>query len=260
MFKEEYPIQTFVHLGLTNLQARVYMALVKIGAAGANARKIASVSSIARQDVYRILPTLEKLGLVEKIIANPAVFKPISIETALSMLMQKKSEEYIEIQKGIEQIIQTFNVEKQPEASDDNSQFIITSERKLFLKKLRDDVAEAQTSIDIIYRKQRMATVTFTAVEELVKAMDRGVRIRAVTTREQDKPLDTNTQKLLNRESFKIRYIPTTPVGLVIIDGKEVNIRTTDASDKIVPSLWTNNRSVVRLAQIYFESMWTLKD
>lgn len=79
MSQEEH-YQTFVNLGLTYLQAKVYVTLLKLGDVGAEVRKIASASAIARQDVYRILPALQKMGLVEKVVAIPTIYRPIPLE------------------------------------------------------------------------------------------------------------------------------------------------------------------------------------
>jgi sugar-specific transcriptional regulator TrmB len=56
--KNDEPIQTFMSLGLTLLQAKLYLTLVKLGSQGGEVRKISRESSIVRQDVYRILPEL----------------------------------------------------------------------------------------------------------------------------------------------------------------------------------------------------------
>lgn len=80
MSQEGENYQTFVNLGLTYLQAKVYVTLLRLGDVGAEVRKIASASVIARQDVYRILPALQKMGLVEKVVAIPTIYRPIPLE------------------------------------------------------------------------------------------------------------------------------------------------------------------------------------
>ncbi|MEX2723761.1 MAG: helix-turn-helix domain-containing protein [Candidatus Freyarchaeota archaeon] len=57
-------IQTLTDLGLTFLQAKTYLNLAKLGKA--NVQTIAKASNVARQDIYRIMPSLQKLGLAEK--------------------------------------------------------------------------------------------------------------------------------------------------------------------------------------------------
>ena len=60
--------QILTNLGLTPVQARVYLALVESGPLRISA--ISKASDVARPDVYRILSNLEKIGLVEKITSH----------------------------------------------------------------------------------------------------------------------------------------------------------------------------------------------
>jgi len=252
MIQESEPIQTFVNLGLTFLQAKVYVTLLMIGKEGANVREISRVSKIARQDVYRILPTLEKAGLVEKIVAMPTLYKPVSLDLGLSKLMQKRTNEFQEVQKEAMLTLKTFKLGQQQLEQEDN-QFILTSERKLFFTRAKKSIAETVESIDIIYTDERMRIIAFHTVDQLQQAMARGVTIRALTDKPDTNALDKNIIALSKNPLFKLKYLDTdVPVGLAIFDNKELNICT---SDKIVPSLWTNNRNVVKLARIYFDCM-----
>ena len=69
--KEDH--QTLIDLGLTLLQAKVYLALVQSGTLKVGT--IAQVSKVARPDVYRTLQKLQDLGLIEKIITKPILFR-----------------------------------------------------------------------------------------------------------------------------------------------------------------------------------------
>jgi len=255
MSQEDDSFQTFVNLGLTYLQAKVYVTLLRLGDVGAEVRKIASASSIARQDVYRILPTLQKRGLVEKIVAIPTIYRPIPLEDGISKLMKKRTEEYQDVQKKAKSLLENF-VTPEVEHKDDASQFIITSERSLFLKRAREDIAKTESSIDIVYANERLRTIIFHTFDEFKKASARGIKIRAITNKTDEEPLDENIQNLSSKAVFDLRFIERNiPVGLVIFDNNEVNIRTMNS---IVPSLWTNNRNVVRLSKFYFDSLWKM--
>jgi len=254
MIQEDEPIQTLVSLGLTNLQAKVYLTLLKLGNTGADVRKISRASRIVRQDVYRILPTLQKIGLVDKIIATPTIYRPLPFEQGLSMLMKKKAEEFSEVQKKANYVLNNFNFGQDLETLEDASQFIITSERKIFLKRVKKDIAETQTTIDIIYSHERIRAIMFHTIDEFQQAIARGIKIRALTDKGDAKMPDKNIGALTKTASFHLKYLARgIPVGLIIFDNRDVNIRT---AEKLVPSLWTNNRNVVRLAKIYFDCMW----
>jgi CRP-like cAMP-binding protein len=70
-------VQTLTLLGLSFNQARVYIALAQ--SPMSNAQSISMVSKVAREHVYRTMNSLQKLGLVEKIITIPTKYKAIPI-------------------------------------------------------------------------------------------------------------------------------------------------------------------------------------
>src|ERR1017187_7841643 len=57
-------------LGLSPNQAKVYQAVLKLG--NVSASMISKSSLVRREDVYKVLPALEKMGLVEKAIREPS--------------------------------------------------------------------------------------------------------------------------------------------------------------------------------------------
>ena len=83
MNQEEH-IQTLTNLGLSFLQAKTYLNLAKLEKA--DVRTISTISNVARQDIYRIMPTLEKLGLAEKILGKPNMYKANPIKEGVSLL------------------------------------------------------------------------------------------------------------------------------------------------------------------------------
>ena len=50
--------------GLTHNQAKVYLAIAQLGLASVS--QASKASNVRREDVYRIMPKLEKMGLIEK--------------------------------------------------------------------------------------------------------------------------------------------------------------------------------------------------
>ena len=63
MIKDECA-KILMDLGLTLLQAKAYLALSQLGKA--TVKTISKTANVARQDVYRVMLALEKLGLAEK--------------------------------------------------------------------------------------------------------------------------------------------------------------------------------------------------
>jgi sugar-specific transcriptional regulator TrmB len=251
---DEEPIQIFTDLGLTFVQAKLYLTLSKFGNKGGEVKAIFRESGIARQDIYRVLPSLQKLGLVEKIIAKPSAYRALEAEKGFSMLLNKKTEEYHELKKKARVVldkISAFSSNSKPH--DELHQFVITSERRLFLEKIKKDIEDAQSCIDIVYSRERMSTIVFHAREQIERALGRCVKIRALTTGTNGEIVDRNILELKKKSGFDLKLDDEIAVGLIVFDRKEVNVRI---SHTMVPSLWTNNRNVVKLAEIYFENVW----
>ena len=83
-------IEILHKLGLTFLEAKVYSTLVMLE--NSDAKGIARPLNIAKCEVYRAISSLEKLGLVEKMLTVPSVYKASSIKDASQILLGIKEE------------------------------------------------------------------------------------------------------------------------------------------------------------------------
>ncbi len=250
---EEESIEIFTSLGLTYVQAKLYLAIVRLGSIGGDVKKISRESSVVRQDIYRVLPSLQKLGLTEKIISKPTSYRAIPLEKGFSTLLNKKTSEYSDLKKKAKTVFDKVALCATKGDADEDPQFVITSERELFLRKVKEDIEETKSCIRVIYSKERMSIIAFHTGDQLEKAMARGIKIQALTDKSQENTLDRNIQMLKKNPAFELRFVEEVTVGLIIFDYKEVNLRM---AKTIVPSLWTNNRNVAKLADMYFENLW----
>jgi sugar-specific transcriptional regulator TrmB len=82
-----------MNAGLTSLQSRVYLALIKEGKS--NVTKISEVSDIDKSNVYRALKDLEKLELIETQIGPSKIYKPVPLSICLSILLKKKERRFL---------------------------------------------------------------------------------------------------------------------------------------------------------------------
>jgi len=81
-------VQILTDLGLTLLQAKTYLALSQLGKA--TVKTISKTANVARQDVYRVMLALEKLGLAEKIVAKPTMYKATPIKEGIYFCFKRK--------------------------------------------------------------------------------------------------------------------------------------------------------------------------
>ncbi|NIU39390.1 hypothetical protein GWN65_05330, partial [Candidatus Bathyarchaeota archaeon] len=78
--------------GLTHNQAKVYIAIARLRLATVS--QISKVSKVRREDVYRILPKLEKMGLVEKLLGKPTKIRATPVEEALPILIKHEEDAF----------------------------------------------------------------------------------------------------------------------------------------------------------------------
>ena len=84
--------KTLETFGLSRNQAVIYLTAVRLGLASFN--EISRNSKIRREEVYRSVPVLEKLGLVERVLGNPIKVRATPVEEALPILINRFREDY----------------------------------------------------------------------------------------------------------------------------------------------------------------------
>ena len=249
---EENAVKSLIKLGLTVSQAKVYLTLAKSGPC--TGRATAGSTHIATNDVYRILSELHEIGLTEKIIAKPTKYKATQIDDSLLILLQRKKEEYIEAEEQVKALSDSLAIKKQERTPQDDSQFIITSEIKSLFKMHEKLAQESKLSIDFVLPIKAKATELLDeAPQQIRDAVKRKVKIRGITMVNEGH--SEKKHKGVKPALFEVRTIKdiNPPFGMHIFDKKEITLAI---SEKPMPSLWTNNAHVVRLARAYFEEMW----
>jgi sugar-specific transcriptional regulator TrmB len=251
-------VEALTCLGLTVLQAKVYLALTSSGKA--TIKTISKTANVARQDIYRLVAELQELGIVEKIIAAPNEFRAIPLRDGTNILLKRKQKENSDAHKKALKLIQRHkdeNTNAQPE--EEKPQFIMIPEKKALTLRLKEPIETAQESIDSTCSWKKFPNELGILAEAVEKALRRGVKIRFVI----EKPEHTNSlpktaQVFMKNPYFKLRTIPYPPTGILcIIDKKEVLLATSTAGSTVgSPALWTSNPSLLAIVQEYFEQMW----
>ncbi len=255
--KDEY-IETLVKLGLTSLQARIYLTIVTLQKAGVG--KIATMADIARPDVYRILPIIEKIGLVRKVIATPVTYEATPLKEGCQLLLDRKKSDYVEAEQKISDLIRAFD-EKNNITIDEGTveSFCLINSKQLLIERIVLADSTAKKSIDVIGRWGAIRAVVFSNTDVYQEAMKRGVKIRFIT----DTPkVNDKFVANLNRKSnplFELRYLEEPlPIRGAIYDGKTANMCVRTIQDlQLTPSLWSNNPEFVKLLLNYFENLWS---
>ena len=253
---EEEDVQTLSRLGLTNSQAKVYLALLEFEKA--TGKTISKRSKMARQEAYRVLAELQEKGLVEKIIAMPTKFKPIPIKNGISILIERKKNEISKTQKKATSLLQKFKEKKSNTLEENEIRFSLFSEQTTVRKKKRK-LKAVQRSFDVVTSWRNPHSVLFIDVEEMAEALERGVEIRVIVDKpEEEKLLSDTIERLKKYPNFKIRYLPNVPKALISIYDKEKAwvCTCTRPVRKECPTLRIKNPCLLSILQDHFEIMW----
>ena len=252
--------KTLRELGVSLLQARVYLALLKLGTYS-NVRAISVFSKVARQDVYRTITELRDLGLVEMVIGSPALFRAIPLKETVAILMEKRNQRTQVLMEEVTELFIHFDDNNKTKLSQENNQFILVPKKEALVNKIKKTIEGTNDSILISAPWRETTQWLFTLHESWQLALDKGVKIRWITEK-QSAPCLTNevTRTLIKNPNFILRRdAMSVKARFAIYDDKEVSIIILSATDTGgAPALWSNNSAMVFILKDYFETKWEL--
>jgi sugar-specific transcriptional regulator TrmB len=261
MLTSDENIKILSDFGLTANQAKVYVTIVHLGIASVG--QISKISGVRREDVYRAMPKLEKLGLIERVLGTPTKIRAIPVDDALDILIKhekdRASQKVSELATKKEEFLKNFKRNSVLLEEKSDSQFSLISEREAILSKASALVRSAKKEIDAISSRQKTSEFIFAFADLLKKAIKRGVKIRIITEmpEEEDHVPRIIDEQLSPGESLKLKYAEKLPTHCLMVDGKEMLVTTsTDARLAERPSLWTNSVSLIEPLQREFEDVW----
>ena len=248
--------------GLTINQAKVYLAIVRLGLASVGS--IAKVSHVRREDVYRTLPKLEKLGLTERVLGTPVRVRALPLEDALSLLISREkqiAQEKVSALGGRKDALLKHlkaSIEKS-RAREEEAQFALLMESEAITARLVMMIKSAEKELDFIVATEEFFHFLPTFVEPLEKAIEKKVKVRLIMeVRELEDTLLRNVRAHIpSRLSIEVKYAYQPLSHYSIVDHNQVMMAT--SSEQPLgehPYLWTNNRSLVELMQENFEELW----
>ena len=257
--EQQSEVLMFTRLGLTLAQARIFVALSQSGLSTAKA--ISRNSRIARSDVYRVMVMLEKLGLVEKVVSAPCMYRAIPMQDAVSLLMERRREETSKLQATAREILKRSKKGGGEMVSkEDELQFVLVPPRKAVVNRIRNAIDGTYKSIDILVSWRRLLEgVTGAFTDSFEKACARNVQLRFIVKYPRRGRDAERVIKFLKRYPWcQLRFVHRCPnVIMGIYDRKELTIAVNPAtglSDS--PALWSNNQSFITMAQDYFDILW----
>ena len=257
MLKSDEKVQLLIRLGLTNNQAIILLALDKIGAP-ATVNTISKTSGVTREKVYCIIPDLQELSLVEKILTSPVKIKAIPLKKATSILIKKMDNETSELKRKTKELLQNPGEEKLEQNSDEET--IVVCNKEIGYKKRMHALENATQSLDIITLGFDLELAWSYFSKKYRKVLKKGARIRLILE-EQLKSNKVQEELSIFEDNplFELKYAYSVSplMSLYVIDGKQVTIATSVRNfPKKYSVICTRTPIIVALALGYFENLW----
>ena len=255
---ESEDVQTLMGLGLTFLQGKLYLDLVKSGKS--TIRKIGETADVARQEAQRVTVELLNLGLVEKVLVNPTMFQPVPLKDVVSFLLERREKISLELQRKADILLKNFENTVPEVANEEETQFVITTGREAIIKKSKEIVDRTVRSCDIVSGNWKSASYAGTVFkQQTIRALKRHVKIRILTeTMPGDHYIQEVYEYCFGYPLFEIRSVPfSLPAMLGIYDKKELLDFT--STKKLIgdsPMFWTNSLALIEAAQAFFHKLW----
>ena len=249
-------VETLTCLGLNCSQAKVYLALVENGLS--TAKKIFKISGVNRQEIYRIMPKLQNSCLAEKIIGIPTRWRATPLRDGLSFLLENREKETSELQTKATKIINYIKEKKErARLREEECQFVMMPGKDAIIKRLIKTIEKTQKSIDVSTTWKRFKSACYRLAEPLEEAWRRGVKGRVVIEETEEPVLEfvKTYWRTPHAEIRQVRFPPKTVMAMY--DKKEVYIYVIPTANMTEsPALWSNNPSLVAMAEDSFETKW----
>lgn len=192
-------------LGLTFSQARLYIALVRLGDQ-ATVNTVSNFSNVARQDVYSILAELQKLSLVEMIIGNPKMFKAIPMQETVSILINRRNRETNALLSEATELLGRLPEKAEATIQQDNRQFVLIPAKEVLVHRVENAIEIAQKSILVITPRKELTQWLLILDKFWNQALKRGVNIQWITEKQENANSNPESIKaFLNNPHFKLK-------------------------------------------------------
>jgi sugar-specific transcriptional regulator TrmB len=247
--------------GLTYYEAKIYLTAIQIGVTTAS--KIAKQANIRREEVYRTIPKLERLGLVERILGRPVTVKALPLHEGIDALFQMKEEESSQelkelVSKKKEFLEKSTKIFQDQQTNEEQSHFVLISEKDVLSRKVASSITNATKSVDFVDSFENAFRFILSHGNDLRIAKKKNVDVRILTECPEEIGLIPEyLRKQIPRNSFTVRYSESIPSRYILFDEKQSMI-TTSAGNTFSEGkcLWTNDPSLVGIIHRDFEEQF----
>lgn len=247
--------------GITFNQAKVYITTAKLVVASVS--QISKESNVPREEVYRMLPKLQNLGLVEKTLERPMRIKATNIESVISVLINHKKDKVLQkihkLEAKKEQILEDFRGLRMELKPKEATHFTVITQRHAIIQKLVSMIVDAKEIATISISRDELIHLSNNYSLQIRKALNRNVEFRILLENsEYDDTINDLTRGFETYGAFTIRFVDRQQSNYFLVDYKEALVSTSREYIGVGNGayLWTDNNHLVGLIRENFEVLW----
>jgi sugar-specific transcriptional regulator TrmB len=240
---EREAVEALRTLGLSNYEAKVFVALQQLGSG--TAQEVSDVSEVPRSQVYGTADDLAERGLVEVVEASPKAYRPIALSTARELLTERLERETTRAFDHLESIRAT-------ETDHGNRQDVsVLRGRQPIDDRIATLVQSADHTVVLVSPTVESMTAEIVAALRAVAADDVAVTIvsadGSLEERFTSDPIDVFVMSEDNPADFAGRAL--------MIDDRTV-LLAAETDDELVDeeAMWTGNSSIGRILAAFMRS------
>jgi sugar-specific transcriptional regulator TrmB len=243
-------IDAFVRLGLTSVQARVYLAAL-LGCS--KVTQIANASNVGSGDVYRALNSLQSLGLVLKNVGTPNTFAPLAFDDTVMVLINQKKKEDRKMEAELKELhlaIERFEAYKGDSSKEPELSWVPP---KLIHHKAHQIVKNAQKEVCGIFSAENMLLIS--KEQESNKNTRLNLQTRVITERRASLMAFPSFERMSNTQ---LRY-QENPVSVnIFFNDIDELFLTAVPGGKVgfCSNVFSDNPCLAQVFREYFEFKW----
>jgi sugar-specific transcriptional regulator TrmB len=233
--EDEDAIAGLKRLGLTTYEARVFLALQKLGSGTAS--EVSDVADVPRSQVYGAAEGLEERGLIETQQSTPTVYRPVPLEQARTQLLDQLAETGAETFDYLDAVQSTESQEERTE-----SIWMIRGEESITSRTV--DLA-TQAEQRFLYAINDPTHVTPALVDAFREAAGRGVTVALASAS------DSVLEQVADEDSISAyrvpvdRHLDVNTTRLLIADSRTILLSTRSGTkdDSEEVAFWASNNA-----------------
>jgi sugar-specific transcriptional regulator TrmB len=256
--------RALIDFGLSEYEARVYLALLEMP--GAAASTLARQARVPRTRVYDVLKGLLERGFVSRTSGKRLTYRPVPPAQAVDALVAEERERRSRQDASLSRLTEALQkVYAGAEAAAGPEEFVEIIKNPLQIMARANSLCGRAESRVLSFSKPPYVMgpppegdpeEVFDAAAEAVK---RDVRFRAVyEVPAEGDPVLMQVAEHCVRQGEEIRLASYVPMKMIVRDGREVIISLEDpaTAETTVTSLVIEHRALAEACEILFEKVW----